>query len=75
MNAAVERRLIRWLHLILSLPIIGYIYGPVAEIPQARTFTQVVAVPLLAISGIWLWQGHRIKARFRRGGVQVKLPP
>jgi hypothetical protein len=43
MNAAVERRLIRWLHLILSIPIIGYIYGPVAEIPQARMFTQIVA--------------------------------
>jgi hypothetical protein len=66
MNAAVERKLLRWLDLILSIPIIGYIYGPVAEIPQARMFTQVVAVPLLAISGAWLWQGHRIKARFRR---------
>lgn len=66
MNAAAERKLIRWLHLILSLPIIGYIYGPVAEIPQARMFTQIVAVPLLTVSGIWIWQGHRIKARFRR---------
>jgi hypothetical protein len=43
MNAAIERKLIRWLHLILSIPIIGYIYGPVAEIPQARMFTQIVA--------------------------------
>jgi hypothetical protein len=65
MNAAVERKVIRWLHLSLSIPILGHIYGPVAEIPQARMFTQIVAVPLLAISGIWLWQGHRIKARFR----------
>jgi hypothetical protein len=50
MNAAVERNLIRWFHLILSLPIIGYIYGPVAEIPQAGMFTQIVAVPLLTVS-------------------------
>jgi hypothetical protein len=66
MSAAVERKLIRWLHLMLSIPIIGYIYGPVSEIPQGRMFTQIVAIPLLMLSGIWLWQGHRIKARFRR---------
>jgi hypothetical protein len=74
MNAAVERRLIRWLHLILSIPIIGCIYGPVAEIPQARIFTQVIAVPLLTISGIWLWQGHRIK-RGSAARFQVAFPP
>jgi hypothetical protein len=66
MNAAVERKLIRWLHLILSIPIIGYIYGAVWEIPQARMFTQIVAVPLLMLSGIWLWQGYRIKGQLRR---------
>jgi hypothetical protein len=66
MNAAVERKVFRWLHLILSIPILGYIYGPVAEIPQARMFTQIVVVPLLMVSGIWLWQAPRLKARFRR---------
>ena len=62
MNAAVERKLIRCLHLFLSIPIVGYIYGPVAEIPQARIFTQIVAISLILLSGIWLLQGHRIKA-------------
>lgn len=67
MSAAVERKIIRWLHLILSIPIVGYIYGPVAQIPQTVAFTRFVAMPLVIVSGLWLWQGHRIKAPLRRG--------
>jgi hypothetical protein len=35
MNSLEERILIRTLHLVLSIPIIGFIYGPVAHIPPA----------------------------------------
>jgi len=61
-----ERFLIRMLHLVLSIPIIGFIYGPVAHIPPAADFTRFIAVPLVAASGIWLWQ----KPRFLRWARQ-----
>jgi len=32
---------------------IGFIYGPVAHIPPAATFTRFVAVPLVVISPIF----------------------
>jgi hypothetical protein len=35
MNAPRERTLMRALHLLLSIPILGYLYGPVASIPPA----------------------------------------
>ncbi|SFQ54854.1 hypothetical protein [Parafilimonas terrae] len=35
MKASVERKIIRWLHIILSIPIVGFIYGPVADIYYA----------------------------------------
>jgi hypothetical protein len=35
MNAATERKIIRWLHIVISIPVIGYIYGPVSKIPEA----------------------------------------
>ncbi len=35
MNAATERKVIRWPHIIISIPVIGYIYGPVSQIPEA----------------------------------------
>jgi hypothetical protein len=56
----IERSLIRTLHLVLSAPIIGFIYGPVAHIPPAADFTRFIAVPLVAATGIWLWQKPRL---------------
>jgi len=71
-----ERSLIRMLHLMLSIPIIGFIYGPVAHIPPAANFTRFIAVPLVAASGIWLWQKPRflrwVRQRSSRQSVFTK---
>src|SRR6266481_4179403 len=50
MNSFSERAWIRTLHLVLSIPIIGFIYGPVAHIPPAASFTRLIAVPIVALS-------------------------
>jgi hypothetical protein len=65
MSSISERNFIRTLHLVLSIPIIGFIYGPVATIPPAASFTRFVAVPLVILSGLWLWQKPRF-LRWRR---------
>ena len=65
MKAAAERKLIRWIHIILSIPIVGYLYGPVASIPVSAMVVRWVIFPLLVISGLWLWKGHWIKKRFK----------
>lgn len=59
-----ERNTIRLLHLVLSIPIIGFIYGPVANIPPAAFVTRWIAVPLVVLSGLWLWLKPRIVKAF-----------
>lgn len=66
MKAATERKIIRWIHIIASIPIIGYIYGPVKNFPNAVHAIQWVLFPLIVISGLWLWKGHVIKKWFKR---------
>ncbi|MBO9700539.1 MAG: hypothetical protein J7604_10050 [Sporocytophaga sp.] len=61
MKAATERKIMRWLHLILSIPIIGFIYGPVADIPEAAFATRFVFVPIVILSGIYMWKGHLLR--------------
>ena len=61
MTASQERVFIRVLHLVLSIPILGYLYGPVAQIPQAAWFTRWIAMPLVIASGLWLWLKPRIR--------------
>jgi hypothetical protein len=56
-----ERAFIRMLHMVLSIPILGYLYGPVAHIPQAAWFTRWIAMPLVILSGLWLWLKPRVK--------------
>jgi hypothetical protein len=65
MKASTERQIIRWVHIILSIPVIGYIYGPVAEIPRAAFATRFVFMPVIIISGLWLWKGHLVKRYFK----------
>jgi hypothetical protein len=66
MKASTERMLMRWGHIILSIPIIGYIYGPVAEIPRAVIATRWVFVPLVILSGLWMWKGAVVKKWFKK---------
>lgn len=65
MNGAAVRATYRWLHILLSIPILGYIYGPVAEIPRAAFATRYVFVPLVVLSGLWMWKGQGIKRAVR----------
>jgi hypothetical protein len=72
MSAFRERSIIRALHLILSVPIIGFIYGPVAHIAPAAQLTRFVAVPVVLLSGLWMWQKPRLMRWARHLGHSAK---
>jgi hypothetical protein len=65
MKAATERKIIRWVHIIGSIPIIGYIYGPVKNFPHAVSAIRWVLFPVIVLSGLWLWQGYRVRKWIR----------
>ena len=65
MKASTERKIIRWLHIILSVPVIGYLYGPVSTLPVGTMVVRWIIFPLLVLSGLWLWKGHLVKKLFR----------
>jgi hypothetical protein len=74
-----ERDIIRLLHLILSIPIVGYLYGPVEHIARAAFFVRWIAFPVVVLSGFWMWLKPRVvkrilKHRLRRGGVSRTVP-
>ena len=73
MSSAMERKVMRWIHLILSIPIIGYIYGPVAERPEAVIVVRFVFVPVVVLTGLWMWKGHVIKKLFRKRQTSQSL--
>jgi thiosulfate reductase cytochrome b subunit len=66
MSSASERKVMRWIHIVLSIPIIGYIYGPVAERPEAVIAVRFVFVPIVVLTGLWMWKGHLLKKLLRK---------
>ena len=65
MKASTERKIIRTIH-IIGAGIIGtYIYSPWSTIEWFALLNQVFVVPLLILTGIWMWKGHKIRTVFQ----------
>ena len=54
---ATKRSIVRWIHLIFAIPILGYVYSPFAELPNYAPIARFVSVPVLILSGYWMYAG------------------
>jgi hypothetical protein len=61
MKEATKRSIVRTLHLILAIPIIGYIYSPFDLIPSYAFPTRFIFFPAMMLSGLWMWKGHVVR--------------
>jgi hypothetical protein len=57
MSSSAKRAILRSIHLILSIPILGYVYSPFAELPNYAPIVRFVSVPVLSRSGFWMYAG------------------
>ncbi|HTI73178.1 MAG TPA: hypothetical protein VMF06_24605 [Candidatus Limnocylindria bacterium] len=58
---AAIRSVFRWIHLIFSIPILGYIYSPFDKIPEYAPAVRYVFLPIIVVSGLWMWKGHVLR--------------
>lgn len=61
MSNATQRLICRWIHILFGLPLIGFVYGPQPETEPYRYLFQYVFVPVLLLSGLWMWKGHVVQ--------------
>jgi predicted tellurium resistance membrane protein TerC len=57
MNNATKHSILRWIHLIFTIPVIGYVYSPFAELPNYAPVVRFVSIPVLILSGFWMYAG------------------
>ena len=57
-NDATKRSILRWIHIMFGIPILGYIYSPFEEIPNYASAVRFVFAPVIVLSGFWMWKGH-----------------
>ncbi len=65
-SQSTQRTICRWIHFVLSIPILGYIYSPFDKIPQYATKTRYIFVPVMIFSGLWMWKGHVVTRAFSK---------
>jgi hypothetical protein len=61
MKDATQRLIVRWIHIVFSIPIVGYIYSPFEEIPNYAPAVRFVFLPVMLLSGLWMWKGHVLR--------------
>jgi hypothetical protein len=61
MSPNTVRSIFRCIHLIFAIPIIGYIYSPFDKIPDYAFPTRYIFVPVIILSGLWMWKGHLVR--------------
>ena len=66
MKETTKRSIFRWTHIILGIPIIGYVYSPFEEIPNYAPAVRFVFLPVLVLVGLWMWKGYVVRRLFSK---------
>ncbi len=61
MNPGTKRTITRSIHILFALPLLGYIYGPPAETLPYLPFFRFGYLPVVILSGLWMWKGDTIR--------------
>ena len=61
MKDATKRSIVRWIHIVFAIPILGYIYSPFENLPAYAHRTRYVFFPIIVLTGLWMWKGHVVR--------------
>lgn len=65
-SEAARRAVVRWVHMILAIPIAGYVYGPFEALPSYAPAIRYGFFPAIVLLGLWMWKGHLVRRMFTR---------
>ena len=72
MKDSTKRTILRTIHIIFSIPILGYIYSPFDQIPNYAFPTRFVFVPALVLSGLWMWKGTALRRLISKKSAVIR---
>jgi hypothetical protein len=61
MNPGTVRTIFRWIHIVVAIPIFGYIFSPFEKLPDYAPATRFVFFPIMVLTGLWMWKGHLLR--------------
>ena len=69
MKEATKRSIFRWIHIVCGIPILGYIYDSPSDTHNYATSVRYVFLPVLLLSGLWMWKGHVLRRLILKGSA------
>ncbi len=69
MKFPTQRTIFRWIHLIVSIPIFGYIFSPFEKLPDYAPPTRYFFFPIMVLTGLWMWKGHVVRRLVSKGSA------
>ncbi|OGX24917.1 MAG: hypothetical protein A2787_03275 [Omnitrophica WOR_2 bacterium RIFCSPHIGHO2_01_FULL_48_9] len=61
------RTILRWFHLTVGLLLLCYIYSPFSQYLAFQIFVKFIAIPLVVLSGLWIWKFAAFNKFFKIG--------
>lgn len=61
-----QRTIFRWIHIVLGIPIAGYVYSPFEELPNYAPLVRFVFLPVIVLTGLWMWKGDVVRRLFTK---------
>jgi hypothetical protein len=74
MKEATKRSILRWIHIILAIPIAGYVYSPFAELPNYAPVVRFFSFPILVLPGFCMLYGHAVQRLISKLGKNRGVP-
>jgi hypothetical protein len=74
MKEATKRSVFRWIHIIFGIPILGYIYDSPSDTPNYASTVRYVFLPVLLLSGLWMWKGHVLRRLISKRSARQDQP-
>lgn len=65
-STGTQRLIVRWIHIVFAIPIAGYVYSPFEQLPNYASVVRFVAIPVLVLTGLWMWKGHVVRRLFSK---------
>jgi hypothetical protein len=65
----------RAVHLLTALSVVLYIYLPVGSVPLLATLEKLAVLPLLALTGLLMWQWTRLRRWLTSFGGESRPQP
>ena len=67
MKDTTKRSILRWIHLVFGVSIVIFIYGPPSQTMRYLPYFRYGYVPVVVLSGLWMWKGHVVRRLFSKG--------